>query len=185
MIAGQTIAKLAPFYQQSNLVNVVIDTPKGAPYKLKYEPETGIFRVHKALPLGLAFPFNFGFLPSTCGEEGDPLDVLLLTDYVMPVGTILLGQMISILEADQIENKKKQRNDRLIAVPVEVASRKPMQPAVEFNNTFKKAVADFFVKYNELQGKTFRPLRYANAKAAVGAVREGMRFNTATNLALR
>jgi inorganic pyrophosphatase len=110
MMAADAISKLPPFYGQSTLVNIVIDTPKGAQYKPKYEPEAGIFRVHKALPLGFALPFNFGFLPSTSGEDGDPLDVLVLTGYVMPVGTILLGQLISILEAEQIENKKRQRN---------------------------------------------------------------------------
>jgi inorganic pyrophosphatase len=137
MFSASAIAKLPPFHEKSNLVNVIIDTPKGAPYKLKYEEKMGIFRVHKALPLGFTFPFNFGFLPSTLGGDGDPLDVLMITDYVMPAGAMVLGRMISVLEAEQIENKKKQRNDRLLAIPVELLSRKPMQPMVEFNAVLK------------------------------------------------
>lgn len=172
MLSPFAIAKLPAFYEKSNLVNVVIDTPKASPYKLKYEEKSGIFRVHKALPLGLAFPFNFGFLPATQGGDGDPLDVLLLTEYIMPAGSIVLGQIVSVLEAEQIENKKKERNDRLIAIPIELISRKPMQPVVEFNSVLKTAIVDFFIKYNELQKKTFRPLRYAPASRAIQTIRE-------------
>ena len=179
MLTSSSIAKLSPFHEKSDFVNVIVDTPKGAPYKLKFEEGTGIFRVHKALPLGFAFPFNFGFLPSTRAGDGDPLDVLLLTDYVMPVGSVVLAQLISVLQAEQIEDKKKGRNDRLIAIPVELALRKPMQPIVEFNSVLKMAIVDFFVKYNELQGKTCRPLRYAPANRAIQSVRQS-RLQSAT-----
>ena len=61
MVAPNAITKLPPFYEQSSFVNLGIDTPKGTPYKLKYEETAGIYRVHKALPLGFAFPFNRDF----------------------------------------------------------------------------------------------------------------------------
>jgi inorganic pyrophosphatase len=166
-----SLIKLSPFHEDSDLVNIVIDTPKSSPYKLKYEEEVGLFRAHKALPLGLAFPFNFGFLPGTKGGDGDPLDVLLLTQYVLPVGALVLGQLISVLESEQMEKKKKYRNDRLIAMPIEIISKKPMQPQTEFNDVLKKAIADFFIKYNELQNKTFRPLRFSPARHAIQVVR--------------
>ena len=82
MPGSDAISEMKPFYENSNLVNMVIDTPKGSPHKLKYEENSGIFRVHKTLPLGLIFPFNFWFVPGTSGEDGDPLDVLLITDYI-------------------------------------------------------------------------------------------------------
>ena len=175
MLASNSIAKLRPFAKSSKLVNVVIDTPRGLTCKLKYDEELGIYYVHKALPLGLAFPFNFGFIPSTEGGDGDPLDVLLLTGYVFPAGSVVLTKVIAILEAEQIENKKKQRNDRLIGIPIEVVSQKPMQPVVEFSSDLKSAISDFFIHYNQLQGRIFRPLRYASASAAIRAVRKSTR----------
>ena len=175
MLATDGFAKLQPFYGKSSLINVVLETPKGAPYKLKYDEETGTFRVHKAMPLGFVFPFNFGFIPGTMGGDGDPLDVLLLTEYVMPAGAVVLGQLIAVLEAVQIENKKKEKNDRLIAVPMDDVERKPMQPAVDFNAGLKSALVEFFVKYNELEGRTFRPLGYASAKRAMHAVHKSIR----------
>src|SRR4249920_699058 len=104
MLTTRDITSLPAFYEQSQFVNIVVDTPKGSPYKLKYEEEAGIFRLHKALPLGLVFPFNFGFVPSTLGEDGDALDVLIINDYVMPTGAVVLGQLISVLEATQSQD---------------------------------------------------------------------------------
>jgi inorganic pyrophosphatase len=165
------ITKLPAYHERSLFVNIVVDTPKGSPYKLKYDEEIGTFRLHKSLPLGLVFPFNFGFVPSTLGDDGDALDVLIINDYVMPTGAVVLGQLISVLEATQRQGNQTQRNDRLIAIPVGLASRKPMQPVVEFNSALKKAIVDFFVKYNELQGRTFRPIRYAGPRQANRIVR--------------
>jgi inorganic pyrophosphatase len=162
---------LPPFFERTQLVNIVIDTPKAAPFKLKFDEEAKVFRVHKAMPLGFIFPFNFGFLPSTRGGDGDPLDVLLLTDFILPTGAVILGKLIAVLEAEQVDRKQKQRNDRLIAIPVEVTSHEPMLPVVAFSGGLKKAVREFFVKYNELQNRTFRPLRYAGPSRAIHIVR--------------
>src|ERR1700757_1414564 len=113
---SQGIAKLPAFDPRTNLLNVVIETPLGATVKLKYDEEAGVFRAHKAMPLGFTFPFNFGFVPRTVSGDGDPLDVLLLGTYAMSPGTVVLGKIISVLEAEQIEGKARKRNDRLIAV---------------------------------------------------------------------
>jgi inorganic pyrophosphatase len=174
MLLQYDIAKLPAFHGRSRFVNIVVDTPKASPYKLKYEAETGIFRLHKALPLGMVFPFNFGFVPRTLGEDGDALDVLIINDYIMPTGAVVLGQLISVLEATQRQEGHTQRNDRLIAIPIGLASRKPMQPVVEFNSALKKAIADFFVKYNELQGRTFRLIRYSGPLQANRVVRRNL-----------
>jgi inorganic pyrophosphatase len=163
---------LPPFFEETHLVNILIDTPKAAPFKLKFDEEAKVFRVHKAMPLGFVFPFNFGFVPSTRGGDGDPLDVLLLTNFVLPTGALILGKLIAVLEAEQVDRNQKQRNDRLIAIPVEVRSHEPMLPVVAFSSGLKKAVSEFFVKYNELQGRTFRPLRYAGPSRAIRIVRK-------------
>jgi inorganic pyrophosphatase len=163
---------LPPFFEKTRLVNIVIDTPKAAPFKLKFDEKAQVFRVHKAMPLGFVFPFNFGFLPSTRGGDGDPLDVLLLTDFNLPTGAVILGKLIAVLEAEQVDRKRKQRNDRLIAIPVEASLHEPMLPVVEFNGALKKAVSEFFVKYNEVQGRQFRPLRYTGDSRAIRIVRK-------------
>jgi inorganic pyrophosphatase len=166
------LQKLTPFFEHSILVNSVIDTPKAVSFKLKFDEHLGLFRVHKGMPLGFVFPFNFGYIPATRGEDGDALDVLVLSEHAFPVGTVALGKLIAVLEAVQIEGRLKQRNDRLIALPVEMVSRNPIQPTIEFNAVLKKSITGFFIKYNDLQGRTFRPLRYASAREAVRLVRK-------------
>jgi inorganic pyrophosphatase len=171
MVKIASTSLLPPFFEKTQLVNVVIDTPKAAPYKLKFDEGSQIFRVHKALPLGFAFLFNFGFVPSTRGGDGDPLDVLLLTDFILPPGAVVLGKLIAMLEAEQDDGSGKQRNDRLIAIPIELASHAPMLPVVEFGRALKTAIREFFVKYNELQGRKFRPIRYLGPASAIRLVR--------------
>jgi inorganic pyrophosphatase len=166
------VSKLPAFWETTQLVNVIIDTTKAAPFKIRFDEKIQIFRIHKAMPLGFVFPFNLGFVPSTRGGDGDALDVLILTDHVLPIGCVVLGELVAVLEATQIEGPQKQRNDRLIAIPIELVSRKPMLPEVIFDKNLRAAISKFFIKYNELQGRVFRPLRYRPASHAVALVRE-------------
>ena len=155
-------------------VNVVVETPRGGRAKMKYDEAADVFRLEKLLPLGQAFPFDFGFLPSTEGGDGDPLDVLLIGEEPAPVGCVVLGKIVAVLEGKQTEKGKTERNDRLIAVPVEGKSRKPMMPEPRVSNELKKAIGDFFVSYNALQGKKFVPLGMHGRKRALQLVKIGM-----------
>jgi inorganic pyrophosphatase len=167
--------ELSPFYERTTRVNVVVETSKGSSLKLKYDEEAQIFRAHKAMPVGFTFPFSFGFIPNTIGGDGDPLDALILSDYEMPPGTIVVGQIIAVLEAEQKENRKpKQRNDRLIVLPWDLVAESPMLPEVSFDQTLKHAINDFFTKYNEAQGKEFRPLSFASARRGLQLTRQAV-----------
>jgi inorganic pyrophosphatase len=176
------IARLTPFYEQTTMANVVIETPRGMPVKLKYDEKNDVFRVHKGMPVGFEFPFNFGFVPRTVGGDGDPLDVLVLSSHVMPAGTVVVGRIVSVLEAEQVEGKKKERNDRLIVTPWDLISRSPMLPKLYFDKRLKHAIIEFFTKYNEAQGKRFRPLRFAPAQRGIQLTREAVEAHSAQEL---
>jgi inorganic pyrophosphatase len=64
----------------SGLVNIIIDTPKGSRNKFKYDAEANCFRLSRILPAGASFPHDFGCIPQTLAEDGDALDVLVLSD---------------------------------------------------------------------------------------------------------
>jgi inorganic pyrophosphatase len=74
----KSLDRMAPF--DDDCVMVVIETPKGSPNKLTFDPRYGTFVLKGVLPAGAVFPFDFGFVPSTRGDDGDPLDVLVLMD---------------------------------------------------------------------------------------------------------
>jgi inorganic pyrophosphatase len=155
-------------------VNVVIETPKGGRAKMKYDEKAGVFRFEKLLPLGQAFPFDFGFLPSTISGDGDPMDVLLIGEEPSPVGCVVLGKIIGVLEGKQTEKGRSERNDRILAIPLDGKSRKPMMPAPRVDKALEKGIMDFFVSYNALQGKKFVPLGLHGRKRALQLVKNGM-----------
>lgn len=71
------------------LLRTVIETPKGSRNKYHYDPDFGCFVFGKALPEGMNFPFDFGFVPSTLGDDDDPLDILVLMDAPARMGSVV------------------------------------------------------------------------------------------------
>src|SRR5262245_43048840 len=103
--------------RRANSVTVIVETPAGSRNKFKHDPGSGMFKLSKVLPEGMMFPYDFGFVPSTRGEDGDPVDVLVLTDEPTFPGCLLECRLVGVLEAEQEErNQKKKKNPRLIAV---------------------------------------------------------------------
>ena len=97
-------------------ISVTIETPRGSRNKLKYEPAKKMYSLSKILPEGMVFPYDFGFVPSTKAEDGDPLDVLVLPDEPLFPGCLVACTLIGVIELTQEESGSVERNDRLIAV---------------------------------------------------------------------
>src|SRR5438045_736720 len=112
----QELTRLRARDPDSGLVHVIIDTPKGSRNKFKYDEQLGLFRLGKVLPLGTSFPYDFGFIPSTRAEDGDPLDVLVLMDEPAFSGCLLAVRLLGVIQAEQTEQGKTVRNDRLIGM---------------------------------------------------------------------
>jgi inorganic pyrophosphatase len=134
----------------------IIETPKGRRNKFDYDPEYRLFELGGLLPEGLAFPFDFGFIPSTLADDGDPLDVVILLDEPGHVGCLLDIRLIGVIEADQIEDGKRTKNDRLIAVAVHSYSHEDVQSINEVSPSLLDQLEEFFVSYNKSRGKKFK-----------------------------
>ena len=80
---------LKPFDKKQEFLRVVIETPKGSRNKFKYDPDLGCYRLNSVLPEGMIFPYDFGFVPSTKAQDGDPVDVLLLMDIPAYPGIVV------------------------------------------------------------------------------------------------
>ena len=138
------------------LLVVIIETPKGSRNKYAYDVKERIFELKKVLPAGMAFPYDFGFVPSTIGGDGDPLDVLVLMDEPAFTGCKLKCRVIGIIEGEQSEGGKKERNDRLIAVERDNHSYARIKHFKDLGDRFCKELEEFFVNYHQLDGKTFK-----------------------------
>src|SRR4051812_11882412 len=98
-------------------VTVVVETPKGSAQKYTYDPEKRWFELSKIMPAGMVFPFDFGFIPDTKGEDGDPLDIIVISELTSFPGCVMRCRVIGAIEANQTEEDKTVRNDRFLAIP--------------------------------------------------------------------
>jgi len=144
-----------------------IEIPKGGRNKFKYEPEFDSFALSGLLPQGLAFPFDFGFIPSTLGPDGDPVDIMVLMDEPTHVGCLLDVRIIGVIEADQKEDGEVTRNDRVIAVATKSYGQMDVKSIEEVKKPLLDQVEEFFVSYNKSRGKEFKVRgRYGPDRAA-------------------
>ena len=151
------INKIPTIYK--GFVNVVIETPRGCQNKFDFDPKLGVFTLSKTLPMGTVFPFDFGFIPQTLGQDGDPLDVLVIMDDPAYPGCLIHTRLLGVLEATQ-EGKKgaKIRNDRLVAVSNCSVLYENIKKIDDLNKSMVKEIENFFIDYNKHEGKKFHPL---------------------------
>src|SRR3954463_12067339 len=102
-----------PARDEEGCWRAVVEVPAGSRNKLKWQPALGAMELHAVLPLGTAFPYDFGFFPSTQGQDGDPLDLLLFMDEPVPAGTVVPCHVLGVILAQQTAaDGKNQPNDR-------------------------------------------------------------------------
>jgi inorganic pyrophosphatase len=135
---------------------IIIETPKGRRNKFDYDPKIEAFTLGGLLPEGLSFPFDFGFVPCTKAEDGDPLDVMVLMDEPAHVGCVLDVRLVGIIEAEQTEDGKATENDRLIAVAIHSYGHENLQSVADVAKSLLDQVCEFFVSYNKSRGKKFK-----------------------------
>jgi inorganic pyrophosphatase len=158
-------------------LNVVIETPKGSRNKYTYDEKTGLFKLGGVLPAGASFPFDFGFVPSTLGGDGDPLDVLVLMDEPAFPGCLVHVRLVGVVEAEQTERDgKTERNDRLIGVAAESRLQRHVRALGSLNPNLLEEIEHFFISYNQIKGKEFKPLGRFGPQKALKLVEEGAKL---------
>jgi inorganic pyrophosphatase len=143
---------------RSDLITVIIETPKGSRNKYAFDPEERIFALKKVLPAGMAFPYDFGFVPSTMGGDGDPLDVLVLMDEPAFPGCKLTCRVIGVIEGEQGNKKQTERNDRVVAIEDCNHSYAHVKRMNDLGKRFERELEEFFVNYHRLSGEQYRIL---------------------------
>lgn len=166
---------LKAFDPDSGELNAIIDTPRGSRNKFKYDDQLGLFKLGGAMPSGSFFPFDFGFVPSTLGEDGDSIDVLVLMDDPAFTGCLVPSRLIGVIEAEQTEEGQTIRNDRLIAVAADSRRHQDVRSLEKLNDTLLEEVEHFFVSYNEVKGKQFKPLKRSGPARAREIIEEAMK----------
>jgi len=151
-------SELACFTDDGKCIHVIVETPKGSRNKFAFDEKKGLFRLKKVLPVGMAFPYDFGFAPSTKAEDGDPVDVLVLMDEPAFPGCLLECRVIGIIEGEQGSKKDRVRNDRVVAAEQANHSFADVDHVRQLGKKFVRELEDFFVNYHALSGNKYRVL---------------------------
>jgi inorganic pyrophosphatase len=156
-------------------IQVIIETPKGSRNKFAFDPKQKVFELKKVLPAGMTFPHDFGFIPSTKAEDGDPVDVLVLMDEPAYPGCLIKCRSVGIIEGEQGQKKEVERNDRIVAIELQNHIYAHVKHIDDLGKKFVKELEKFFVSYHELSGKQYRILDVRGPGEARRRIKDGMR----------
>ncbi|HVG27703.1 MAG TPA: inorganic diphosphatase [Acidobacteriaceae bacterium] len=161
------------------LLQVVIETPRGSRNKYSFDPDERVFRLKAALPAGMVFPYDFGFIPRSIGGDGDPLDILVLMEEPAFPGCVLLVRLLGVMEAEQVEHAdtdhpETQRNDRLIGVAETAQIYANFDQIDAIPVQMRTEIEQFFSNYHQLQGKRSRTLAWSDTPAARDLISEAL-----------
>jgi inorganic pyrophosphatase len=160
-------------FAHGDIFHVVVESPRGSAVKLKYDPTLGAMSVSRSLNLGVTFPFDWGFVPSTEGADGDPIDALVYWDVASYPGVVIPCRALAVIEVDQRggEGKGRVRNDRVVAVPIEARREKHLAVPDDLPARVREELNQFFLAATALEGKDARVLGWAGPQEAVELIR--------------
>jgi inorganic pyrophosphatase len=169
------LIKLPAFSDHGDL-HVVIETPRGSRAKLDYDPKLKTFTLAKSLLAGLTYPYDWGFVPTTAAEDGDPVDVMVVHEAATFPGLVLTCKIIGVLQVEQhSKGKKSKRNDRLFVVPRASHAEKDLSDVRDLTSAMREELVKFFVATDELEDKQLKILGWKGPNAALKTVKRGIK----------
>lgn len=166
------LSETATFDKKTGDLRVVIETPKGS--RNDYNPEFDCMELGTVLPERMRFPYDFGFIPPTVGDDGDPLDIVVLMDAPVIPGCVIKARPIGAIEAKQkAKGEDWERNDRLIAIAVHSQTHDNAKSLSDLRPHLVEEIKEFFVNYNRLRGRKFKPLTEAGPRVAEKLIKAG------------
>ncbi|WP_207512649.1 inorganic diphosphatase [Longitalea luteola] len=151
-------------------MDIIVETPKGSAQKYTYDKDLKLFRFKKVLAAGLVFPFDFGFIPGTRGEDGDPLDIMVISEYNGFPGCVMDVRVVGCLPAMQTYARKSFRNDRYIGVLEQSSAYEQITTLEDLPSALIDSIKLFFTTYLQAEGKTVNWETELNALQAMEQV---------------
>ncbi len=156
------------------IINVIIEIPKGSKNKYELDKETGLITLDRAMHTSQDYPFDYGFMPQSHWHDGDPLDVVVLTTYPLAPGVLVKVRPIAIMHmVDDGESDAK-----IIGVPESDPRFTAINDLVDINPHTIKEIEHFFTTYKQLQKKEVRIDGIEGASAAIHAITESQKLYT-------
>ena len=160
------LSKLKPYDAEGNL-QVIVEAPKGSSLKLEFDVKKRLFTISRALPLGMVYPFDWGFVPGTVAADGDPVDALVVYGAATYPGVLLPCRLLGMVELEQTEKaSKRESNNRIIATPSWHEPLKEIREASDLPRNIQRELEQFFVDVTVFTGKKVTIRGWANRRAA-------------------
>lgn len=165
-----------PHQDRDGKVRAVVEAPKGARVKTKWDPELGAIVLGRPLPMGLVYPFDFGFIPGTLGEDGDPLDAVILNEDASTwPGVVVAVRLLGVLRIEQAGEKGRVRNDRLVTIPAELSRWAQLEEVRDLSRAMRDEMEKFMLDTTFFTPKNARSLGFAGPSAARQLIRAAVR----------
>lgn len=154
----------------TDAMNVIVEINKGSKNKYEIDKETGIIALDRVMHSAQDYPFDYGFVPQTLWDDGDALDVVLLTTYPLLPGILVRARPVAIMH--MVDGGEA--DEKIIAVPVDDPRYSDVQDLKDINKHILKEIAHFFETYKQIQNKAVEIGEFEGKDAAVSAfVRAG------------
>jgi inorganic pyrophosphatase len=163
-----------PSFASADTVNVVIESPRGSGVKLKYDQTLEVFGLSRPLPEGLIFPYDWGFIPSTRASDGDPLDAIVVWDRSSYPAVVLACRLIGVVSVEQnskAQPGRRERNDRVVALPVEAPRYAAIASVEQLPSRLKEEIEAFFTASTAFEKKDLAFRGWLGPDAAYDMVR--------------
>ena len=154
-------------------VNVLIEIPKDSNIKYELDKETGVIFVDRFLHTAMQYPFNYGFVPGTLAEDGDPLDIIVLSEYATAPGTVIPSTVIGMLEMEDEEGI----DTKVLAVPsIKIDPLFGVYKNItDVPDAIKNKLKHFFENYKTLEpGKWVKIKEWKDKKTALDALKKAL-----------
>jgi inorganic pyrophosphatase len=130
-------------------MNVIVEIPKFSKNKYEIDKKTGLIALDRVMHTAQDYPFDYGFVPQTLFDDGDALDVVLITTYPLLPGILVKARPVAIMEMTDGGD----RDDKIVAVPVDDPRMNDIKDLADLNPHFKKEMSHFFETYKKIQNK--------------------------------
>jgi inorganic pyrophosphatase len=150
-------------------VNVVVEIPEGSSIKYELDKESGFMMVDRFMFTAMSYPFNYGFIPHTLADDGDPMDVLVLSSMPVSPGCVIAARPIGLLEMDD----EAGQDTKILAVPTKKidGDYADVNDINDIDEITKKKIKHFFEHYKELEkGKWVKTKRFLGKERAFAAI---------------
>ena len=133
-------------------VNVIVEIPKGSQNKYEYDKECGVFKLDRVLFSPIHYPGDYGILPQTYAEDGDPLDALVMVSYPTYPGILIKSRPIGVLR--MLDGGDA--DDKILCVPVDDIRMDHIKDVTQIQLPIREEIAHFFSVYKQLEGKVVK-----------------------------